>query len=61
MPYPRGATANVVAFLDEVEAWLDPAVGRVYAVLDNRRARRARGALLWAPTHPRREFVFQPK
>lgn len=30
-------------------------------MLDNRRARRARDALLWATTHPRWEFVVQPK
>jgi transposase len=60
-PYDRRTTANVVAFLDEVEAWLDPAAERVYAVLDNLRAHRALDVLLWALAHPRWEFVFQPK
>jgi transposase len=60
VPYRRRTTANWVAFLDEVEAWLDPAVERVYAVLDNLRAHRAVDVLLWALAHPRWEFVFQP-
>jgi DDE superfamily endonuclease len=60
MPYPRRTTANWVAFLERVEGWLDPAVTRVYAVLDNLRAHRAVDVLLWALTHPRWEFVFQP-
>ena len=60
-PYPRRTTANWVAFLAQVEDWLDPAVARVYAVLDNLRAHRALDVLLWALAHPRWEFVFQPK
>jgi len=59
-PYPRRTTANWVAFLEPVEDWLDPAAERVYAVLDNLRAHRAVDVLLWALTHPRWEFVFQP-
>jgi transposase len=61
MPYPRRTIAHVVDFLEQVEAWLDPAVERVYAVLDNPRAHRALDVLLWALAHPRWEFVFQPK
>jgi transposase len=61
VPYPRRTTANVVAFLEQVETWLDPTIGRVYAVLDNLSAHRAIDVLLWALTHPRWEFVFQPK
>jgi transposase len=61
VPYPRRTTANVVAFLEQVETWLDPALTRVYAVLDNLRAHRAVDVLLWALAHPRGEFVFQPK
>lgn len=59
-PYPRRTTANWVDFLDHVEEWLDPAIGQVYAVLDNLRAHRALDVLLWALAHPRWEFVFQP-
>ena len=61
MPYPRRTTANWVAFLERVEGWLDPAITRVYAVLDNLPAHRAVDVLLWALAHPRWEFVFQPK
>ena len=61
VPYPRRSTANVVAFLEQVESWLDPASTRVYAVLDNLSAHRAPDVLLWALAHPRWEFVFQPK
>lgn len=60
-PYPRRTTANWVDFLERVEGWVDPAVQRVYAVLDNLRAHRAVDVLLWALAHPRWEFVFQPK
>jgi len=60
-PYDRRTTANWVDFLEHVEGWLDPASDRVYAVLDNLRAHRAVDVLLWALTHPRWEFVFQPK
>jgi transposase len=60
-PYPRRTTANWVDFLDQVEDWLDPAVGQVYAVLDNLRAHRAMDVLLWALAHPRWAFVFQPR
>jgi transposase len=60
VPYARRTTANFVAFLEQVEAWLDPAIARVYAVLDNLSTHRASDVLLWALTHPRWEFVFQP-
>jgi transposase len=59
-PYAGRSTANVVDFLTRVEAWLDPAVAHVYAVLDNLAAHRAPDVLLWALVHPRWEFVFQP-
>jgi transposase len=59
-PYGRRTIANWVDFLDRVEGWLDPAIPRVYAVLDNLRAHRAVDVLLWALAHPRWEFVFQP-
>ena len=59
-PYDRRTIANWVDFLQRVEAWLDPAVPRVYAVLDNLRTHRALDVLLWALAHPRWEFVFQP-
>ena len=59
-PYARRTIASFVDFLERVEAWLGPAVARVYAVLDNLSAHRALDVLLWALAHPRWEFVFQP-
>jgi hypothetical protein len=59
--YAHRTTAHLVDFLDRVAAWLDPAVARVYAILDNLHAHRALDVLLWALAHPRWEFVFQPK
>jgi hypothetical protein len=60
-PSPRRTTANFVAFLDRVEAWLGPGSARVYAVPDNLAAHRAPDVLLWALAHPRWEFAFHPK
>jgi transposase len=60
-PYARRTTANLVAFLEQVESWLDPALTRVYVVLDNLAAHRAPDVLLWALAHSRWEFVFQPR
>jgi len=48
-------------FLSVVERWIDPAVGRVYAVLDNLNVHSAPDVLLFSLLHPRWEFVFQPK
>lgn len=59
-PYPGRTIANWVAFLDQVDAWTDPRIGRVYAILDNLSTHRARDVLLWTLAHPRWEFVFQP-
>ena len=61
VPYPRRTTANLVDFLEQVEAWLEATMGRIYAVLDNLSAHRAVDVLLWALAHPRWEFVFQPR
>ena len=60
-PYERRTTANGVDFLSAVEAWIDPAVERIYAVLDNLNIHSAPDALLFSLLHPRWEFVFQPK
>jgi transposase len=60
-PYAGRSTANFADFLTRVEAWLDPGIDRVYAILDNLSAHRAPDVLLWALAHPRWEFVFQPK
>ena len=60
-PYVGRTTANWVDFLGKVEAWIDPSVARVYAVMDNLNTHSATDVLLFALAHPRWEFVFQPK
>ena len=60
VPYRGRTIVNWVAFLDHVEAWLDPDVAQVYAILDNLSTHRAADVLLWSLAHPRWEFVFQP-
>jgi hypothetical protein len=57
----RRTTANFVAFLDQVEAGINPQAQRIYAILDHLFAHRATDVLLFALAHPRWEFVFQPK
>ncbi len=59
--YLGRTTANWLDFLGRVEAWIDPAVERVYAVLDNLSTHSAVDVLLFNLAHPRWEFVFQPK
>lgn len=61
LSYERRTTVNWVDFLSAVEAWIDQAVGRVYAVVDNLNIHRAPDVLLFSLLHPRWEFVFQPK
>jgi hypothetical protein len=61
LSYERRTTTNWVDFLDAVESWIDPAVERVYAVLDNLNVHSAPDVLLFGLAHPRWEFVFQPK
>jgi transposase len=60
LTYERRTTVNWVDFLSAVETWIDPAVERVHAVLDNLNIHRAPDVLLFSLLHPRWEFVFQP-
>jgi len=60
VPYRGRTIVNWVAFLDHVEAWLDPDVAQASAILDNLSTHRAADVLLWSLAHPRWEFVFQP-
>ncbi len=60
-PYAGRTTANWVEFLERVEAWIPPDMGRMYAIMDNLSAHRATDVLLFSLAHPRWEFVFQPK
>ena len=61
LTFERRTTANRVDFLGTVERWIDLAVGRVDAVVDNLNIHRAPDVLLFGLLHPRWEFVFQPK
>lgn len=58
--YERRTATNWVDFLSAVEAWIDPAVERVSAVLDHLNSHNGPGVLLFSLLHPRWEFVFQP-
>jgi hypothetical protein len=59
-PYAGRTIANWVDFLERVDAWVEPAAERVYAILDNLSTHHATDVLLFALAHPRWEFVFQP-
>ena len=59
--YDGRTTANWVDFLGQAEGWIDPAVQRAYAVVDNLATHGATDVLLFALAHPRWEFVFQPR
>ena len=61
LTYERRTTADWVDFLGRVDAWVDPSVERIYAVLDDLNVHSAPDVLLFALLHPRWEFVFQPK
>ena len=52
-PDERRTTANVVAVLEQVEAWLPAVVPRLSAILDNLSAHRAGDVLLCSLVHPR--------
>ena len=60
-PYLGRTTANWVDFLEQVDSWLPAETARVYAIVDNLSTHRAPDVLLFGLTHPRWEFVFQPK
>jgi hypothetical protein len=59
-PSAGRTTANWVACLERVEAWVPPEAARVYAVLDNLGLPRALDVLRFALAYPRWAFVFQP-
>jgi transposase len=60
-PYPGRTIVNWLDFLTQVEAWIPSEVEQVYAIMDNLNIHRATDVLLFNLTHPRWEFVFQPK
>jgi hypothetical protein len=61
LTYERRTTVNWVDLLSAVEDWIDPAVERVDAVLDNLNIHSAPDVLLFGLLHPRWEFALQPK
>ena len=60
-PDARRTAANWADCLAHVEAWLPTDGDPVYALVDHLRAHRATDVLRCSLTHPRWEFVFQPK
>lgn len=52
-PFPRRALEYWITFLEQVDAWVEPAAERIYAVLDNLSMHRATDVLLFSLTHPR--------
>ncbi len=59
--YSGRTIANWVDFLERVDAWIDPTIERIFAIVDNLNIHRATDVLLFSLAHPRWEFVFQPK
>jgi transposase len=59
--YEGRTTADWIDFLCRVEGWIDPAAGRIYAVVNNLNIHSAVDVLLFNLAHPRWEFVFPPK
>ncbi len=59
-PFPRRSGACFATFLEQVEAWIPPEVGTVYAIMDNLGTHRCPDVLLFSLAYPRWEFVFQP-
>src|SRR3712207_48425 len=61
-PYDRRTSANWVDFLGAVDAWIDPTIERIYAVVDNlsTHCRWTCCCSAFSLLHPRWEFVFQP-
>ncbi len=58
----RGRTiANFIDFLEKVDAWIIVDIARICAIMDNLSTHRAIDVLLFSLSHPRWEFVFQPK
>ncbi len=59
--YNGRTIANWVDFLERIEAWIDPMIEQIFAIVDNLNIHRATDVLLFSLAHPRWQFVFQPK
>ena len=60
-PYTGRTSVNWVDFLEKVDSWVPVEAERVYAIVDNLNTHRTTDVLLFSVSHPRWEFVFQPK
>jgi transposase len=60
-PYGARSTADFVDFLEHVDGGVATEVERLDVILDHLQAHRAPDVRLFALTHPRWAFVFQPK
>jgi hypothetical protein len=59
--YTSRSIVTFLDFLEKVEEWVPPEVGRIYAIMDNLKAHKAYDVLLFTLAPTRWEFVFQPK
>lgn len=50
--YTSRTCKHWIAFLEQVDAWIDPSVKRVYAIMDNLSMHKGTNALLFALAHP---------
>ena len=59
--YRRRTIVHWLDFLEQVDAWVPAEVERIYAIVDNLNVHHSDNVLFFCLTHPRWEFVFQPK
>ena len=59
--YERRISSNYANFLCEVDSWVGAEVGKVVAIVDNLHMHRSMDVMLFCLSHPRWEFLFQPK
>lgn len=59
--YPSRTIAHFVDFLCWVDDQVPPDIERIYAILDNLNVHHSADVLLFHLSHPRWEFVYQPK
>ena len=59
--YLRRTIAHFIDFLGFVDEQIPPEIERIYAILDNLNVHHSDDLLLFQLSHPRWEFVYQPK
>lgn len=60
MTAPRKRAQEFLAFLDRLDAQIDPRIRTVHVVLDNLRVHKGKAAQAWRDAHPRFAFHFPP-